>query len=88
MGLKSNDTDGRIIHRTGQGFARDVPAKHKHGTPEEIGARVGGTFTTLPDNKPSNFRQLGPSSQGGNVNDLKARGYKGDQKFGNPRRYA
>lgn len=85
---KENDTGSRMTHKTGQGFARNVPAKHQHGTPEEIGARVGGTFSTLPDNKPSNFRQLGPGSVGGNVNDLKPRAYKGNQKFGNPRDYA
>jgi hypothetical protein len=88
LGLGGNDTSGRIKHATGQNFAQNVPTKHVFGTPEEIQARVGGTFSTLPDNKPSNFRQLGPSAPGGNVNDLKPTGRSGNQKYGNPRSHA
>jgi hypothetical protein len=86
-GLDANDTSKRIKHATGQGFARTIPEKHVFGTPEEIGHRVGGTIQSLPDNNPTNFRQLGPSSAGGNYNEKKPREFKGNQKFGNPRRY-
>lgn len=88
LGLGGNDTSSRIKHATSQGFEQTTPSKHVFGTPEEIAARVGGTFATLPDAKPSNFRQLGPSSPGGNVNDLKPTGRSGNQKFGNPRSHA
>lgn len=84
----ANDTASRIKHATGQGFARTIPEKHVFGTPDEIGHRVGGTIPSLPDNHPSNFKQLGPQSSGGNANDKKPRNYSGNQKFGNPRRYA
>lgn len=87
MADKSNDTGSRIVHKTGQGFARNVPARFQHGTVEEITARVGGTFSTLPDNKPTTFKQLGPASSGGNANDLKPRARKGLQKFGNAHEY-
>lgn len=87
-GLDDNDTASRVKHATGQGFDRTIPAKHVFGTPEEIAHRVGGTIPSLPDRHPSNFRQLGPASAGGNANDRKPREYKGNQKFGNPRRYA
>lgn len=84
---KSNDTGSRMTHRTAQGFARDVPQVVKHGTPEEIGNRVGGTFRTLPDNVPSNFKQLGPESQGGVFQQRKIASKSGNQKFGNAKRY-
>jgi hypothetical protein len=87
-GLDKNDTASRIKHATGQGFERTIPAKHVFGTEDEIGHRVGGTFPSLPDRKPTNFRQLGPASAGGNANDRKPRAYSGNQKFGSPRRYA
>jgi hypothetical protein len=87
-GSDDNDTASRMTHATGQGFARTIPKRSVFGTPEEIGNRVGGTFQTLPDNVPSNFRQLGPESSGGNFNEKKPRNYRGDQKFGNPRRYS
>ena len=83
-----NDTASRIKHATGQGFAHTIPAKHHFGQEEEIAARVGGTFSSLPDNKPSSFRQIGPSSAGSNANNAKPTTKSGDQKFGNPRRYA
>lgn len=79
---KSNDTGSRIKHATAQGFARTVPAKAQLGTPEELQARVGGTMKSLSDNRPSNFRQLGPGSQGGNANDLTPRRRSGNQKYG------
>jgi hypothetical protein len=88
-GLDKNDTAARMTHATGQGFARTIPEKHVFGTPEEIEHRVGGTFKTLPDRVATHFRQLGPESAGGNVNDKRnspvAR--SGNQKFGSPRRY-
>ena len=87
-GLDANNTGARIKHATGEGFAHTVPAKHVFGTPEEIAHRVGGTFSTLPDNAPSNFRQLGPKSKGSNTNDHKPITREGTQKYGNPRRYA
>lgn len=89
-GLDKNDTAARMTHNTGQGFERTLPTKHVFGTPEEIGARVGGTFKSLPDRNPTSFRQLGPESAGGNVNDRRTspKPYSGNQKFGNPRRYA
>ena len=87
-GLDHNDTESRVKHATGQGFAHTVPEKHVFGTPAEISARVGGTFSTLPDNAPSDFEQLGPKSPGGNTNDKKPLARSGNQKFGNPRRYA
>ena len=87
-GLDKNDTASRIKHATGQGFERTIPEKHVFGTVEEIAHRVGGTIPTLPDRVPSRFTQLGPQSVGGNVNERKPRNYAGNQKFGNPRRYA
>ena len=84
----ANDTGSRIKHATGQGFARTIPEKHVFGTPDEISHRVGGSFSSLPDNNPSNFKQLGPQSSGGNANDKKPTNRSGNQKFGNPRRYA
>jgi hypothetical protein len=89
-GLDRNDTASRIKHATGQGFERTIPEKHVFGTPEEIAHRVGGTFATLPDRTPTSFKQLGPDSAGGNVNDkrLAPKRYSGNQKFGSPRRYA
>ncbi len=89
-GLDKNDTASRMTHQTGQGFARTIPAKHVFGTSEEVEHRVGGTFKTLPDRLATNFRQLGPESAGGNVNDKRSspKPYSGNQKFGNPRRYS
>jgi hypothetical protein len=88
-GLDENDTGARMTHATGQGFARTIPAKHVFGTPDEIGHRVGGTFKTLPDRMATRFKQLGPESAGGNVNDKRSspKPYSGNQKFGSPRRY-
>lgn len=88
MADKANDTASRIKHATRSSFVRSVPDKHKFGTSDEIAARVGGTIQSLPDNNPSNFRQLGPDSAGGNYNERKPKGYSGNQKFGNPRRYS
>lgn len=84
---KGNDTGSRVKHATAQGFAHSVPEKSKFGTPEEIGARVGGSFTSLPDSKPSNFRQLGPASTGENFNNKRPSSRKGNAKYGNPRSY-
>jgi hypothetical protein len=83
-----NDTGSRIKHATGGGFAHTIPAKHVFGTQEEIAHRVGGTFSSLPDNHPSNFKQLGPASGGSNINDRKPITRSGLQKYGNPRKYA
>lgn len=83
---KSNDTGSRIKH-VGHG-AHSVPAKNVFGTPEEIGARVGGTFKSLPDNKPSNFRQLGPGGSGGTTQNAGVVKRAGNQKFGDPRSYS
>lgn len=81
----ANDTSSRIKHATANGFAHDVPTKHQFGTPEEIAARVGGSIAKpLTDSLPSNFRQLGPASPGGNMNDRRPTGRSGNQKFGNP----
>ena len=89
LGLGGNDTSSRIKHVGNKiTSGQNVPAKHIFGTPEEIAARVGGTFPTHPANKPSNFRQLGPASPGGNINDLKPTTKSGPTKFGNPRGYA
>lgn len=87
-GLDKNDTESRVKHATGQGFAHTIPAKHVFGTQEEIAHRVGGTFPTLPDNRPSNFKQIGPKPSDGNANDKRPKNYRGDQKFGSPRKYA
>lgn len=86
-GLDPNDTSSRVKHATGQGFEHTIPARHVFGTPEEIGARVGGTFPTLPDRHATNFRQLGPKG-GGTITGKGPQRYMGNQKFGNPRRYA
>jgi hypothetical protein len=83
-----NDTASRIKHATGQKFEQTIPAKHVFGTQEEIEHRVGGTFSSLPDRNPTNFKQLGPVAPGGNTNDRKPKNYSGNQKFGSPRRYA
>lgn len=88
MASKENDTGKRIKHATAQGFAHTIPSKHVFGTPEEIAHRVGGTFSSLPDGHPTNFKQLGPGSKGSNVNDARPATHSGNQKFGNPRRYA
>lgn len=87
-GLDENDTHKRMTHATGSGFARTIPTKHVFGTPDEIEHRVGGTFKTLPDRVPTRFKQLGPDSAGGNFNDAGIKPKSGNQKFGNPRRYA
>jgi hypothetical protein len=87
-GLKDNDTESRIKHATGQGFAHRPPRKHVFGDAEEVATRVGGTFPSLPDSRPTTFRQLGPAGSGGNLNNEKPRRYSGNQKFGNPRGYA
>ena len=87
-GLDKNDTASRMKHATGQGFAHTIPAKHVFGTPEEIAHRVGGTFTTLTDNRPTDFKQIAAKSGGSNTNDHKPITREGTQKFGNPRRYA
>jgi hypothetical protein len=83
-----NDTASRIKHATGEGFAHTIPSKHVFGTPEEIQHRVGGTFSSLPDNNATSFKQIGAKSGGSNVNDHKPATHSGNQKFGNPRRYA
>lgn len=83
---KSNDTGSRIKN---VGYSpRRAPSKHVFGTPEEIGARIGGTFRSLPDSSPTTFRQLGPKPAGGNTNDEGIKGRSGNQKYGNPRKYA
>ena len=89
-GLDKNDTAARMTHATGQGFERTIPEKHVFGTPDEIAHRVGGTFKTLPDRVATRFKQLGPESAGGNVNDKRStpKPYSGNLKFGNPRRYS
>lgn len=86
-GLDPNDTTSRVKHATGQGFEHTIPARHVFGTPDEIAARVGGTFPTLPDRHATNFRQLGPKG-GGTITGKGPQRYMGNQKFGNPRRYA
>ena len=89
-GLDENDTRSRMTHATAKSFVRHIPAKHVFGDVEEIAHRVGGTIPSLPDHTPTTFRQLGPDSAGGNYHDkgMSPKKYKGDQKFGNPRRYA
>ena len=87
-GLDNNTTTKRMKHATHASFARTIPEKHVFGTEAEIEHRVGGTFSTLPDRFPTEFKQIGPDSGGGNFNDHKPREFKGNQKFGNPRRYA
>jgi len=89
-GLDKNDTAARMTHATGQNFERTVPEKHVFGTPDELKHRVGGTFKTLPDRVPTHFKQLGPESAGGNVNDKRTapKARSGNLKFGSPRRYA
>lgn len=84
----ANDTNSRVKSATRGSFVRRAPAKYTHGEPEEISARVGGTFKTLPDNAPSNFRQLGPdATTNKNVLDLSPDRKSGNAKFGNSRRY-
>lgn len=87
-GRDDNDTASRIKHATGSGFAHSIPAKHVFGTEEEIGHRVGGTFSSLPDSHPTRFSQIRPTPPGSNFNDRKPTAKVGNQKFGNPRRYA
>ena len=79
---KGNDIGARST------IKRRIPRENVFGTPEEIKERVGGSFNTLPDNNPSNFRQLGPNPSGGSMDDKKPTNRSGNQKFGNPRRYA
>lgn len=86
--LNNNDTAKRVKHATGEGFAHTIPAKHVFGTEEEIAHRVGGTFSSLPDNHATAFHQIGPKSPGSNVNDHKPITRSGLQKYGNPRKYA
>lgn len=88
MPSKNNDTGSRIKSATRASFVRRAPDTSVFGTPEEIANRVGGTFKTLPDNVPSNFRQIGPDAGGANPNNASPRRYSGNQKFGEPRRYA
>lgn len=78
---KGNDISARSTgkHR--------IPRENIFGTPEEIKERVGGSFKTLPDNRASNFRQIGPKG-GGSIDDLSPKTKSGDSKFGNPRHYA
>ena len=83
-----NDTASRMTHATRSDFKHTIPSKHVFGTVEELEHRVGGTLNTLPDNHPSNFRQIGPDAGGGNMNDHKVNSKSGDSKFGNPRKYA
>ena len=87
-GNDSNDTKSRIKHATNSSFVAHLPEKHHFGNENEIAHRVGGTFPSLPYNHPTNFRQLGPNSTRANVNDAKPATKRGDQKFGNPRKYA
>ena len=56
-GLDNNDTDARLRagHATHPSFEHEIPAKHVHGTPEEVGARVGGTIKGLPDRNASSI---------------------------------
>jgi hypothetical protein len=84
----TNDPHDRIKHNTGQNYEHMPPRKHVIGDPDEIATRVGGTFPTLPEREATAFRQIGPSSQRGNMNNARPKSYKGNQKFGNPRRYA
>lgn len=86
--LKDNDVSRRMTHRTGQGFSRNVPAEVQHGTPEEIGARVGGSFRTLTDNAATRFTQIGPAPTGGTLNRKSVDRKSGNAKYGNPHRYA
>lgn len=83
----TNDYKERIKHNTGQDFAHMPPSKHVFGDPDEIGNRVGGTFPTLPDRLATTFRQIGPSSAGGNANNARPKTNKGNQKSGDPGRY-
>ena len=87
MPSKNNDTGSRIKSTTRSSFVRRPPEKAVFGTPEEIGNRVGGTFKTLPDNTPSNFRQLGPDGGGANPGAATPARRSGNQKFGDGRRY-
>lgn len=83
-----NDTKGRRISKTRSGFVANPGPENVFGNPEEIAVRVGRTYKSLPDNNQTNFKQLGPDGPGAaNPNQGSARAYKGDQKFGNPRRY-
>lgn len=77
----ANDTSSRIKGKT-------VEARYQFGTPEEIGGRVGSYFKTDPESAPSNFKQLGPDGGGSNPIERSPRAVSGNQKFGNPRRYA
>lgn len=87
-GLDKNDTERRIKHATGQGFERTLPARVVFGTEEELADRVGGSITTLPDRAATKFNQIGPKPTAGDYVQRKPKAYSGDQKFGNPRRYA
>ena len=87
-GDSTNDANSRFISRTAQGFSHRPPKATVFGEVEEIGGRVGGTFHTLSDSTPSNFRQLGPASGGGNANNARPKSYSGNMKFGSGRRYA
>jgi hypothetical protein len=65
-----------------------IPAQHRFGTEEELQARVGGTFETLPDNRPTTFKQIdGSKSKGGNTNDAAMIPRSGPFKFGDPHHY-
>lgn len=86
--LKDNDISSRMTHKTGQGFAHTTPKEVMHGTPEEISARVGGSFRTMTDNAATHFTQIGPAGSGGTLNRKSVDRKSGNAKFGNPRRYA
>lgn len=85
---KDNDTGARLSASHRGRYKHDVPAKVHFGTTEEIHDRVGGSLKTLVSSAPTNFKQLGPDGSGGNMNDHSIAKRSGDQKFGNPRRYA
>ncbi|MFI5259847.1 MAG: hypothetical protein ACHQ01_09615 [Candidatus Limnocylindrales bacterium] len=78
-----NDTEERMQHGTRPDMQSRIPSKHVLGTPEELQARVGGTFATLPDNAPTVFKQIdGSKSRGGNTNDERPPTHSAAQKFG------
>jgi len=70
------------------GSTKQIPERYQFGTPEEISERVQTNYVTPPSTTPSSFQQIRPGPSGGDVNSTAPSGRSGNQKYGNPRRYA
>ncbi len=78
----SSDPNQNVDERIDAASKFRIPAKNVQNTPEEIAHRVGGSFVTLPDTRPSAFRQISPEATGESIIDQLPFTVSGVSKFG------